>query len=87
MPRRIYIVDQIDANTAADAAANNCPEIVLGIPPALAVELAGAVLPLVYEEPVAPESPPEPLMLRSPDGSYWRMTTDDNGIITTEKVN
>lgn len=57
MPRRIYIVDQIGANTAADAAANNCPEIVVGIPPVLQVELNGVSLPRVYEEP---ESSPVP---------------------------
>lgn len=57
MPRRIYIVSAIDGNTVADAATNNCPEIVVGIPPALAVELNGVSLPHVYEEPAAAVDP------------------------------
>lgn len=51
MARRIYIVDQIDGNTAGEAAASNCPEIVVGVPPRLQQELAGVALPHVYEEP------------------------------------
>jgi len=42
-----------------DAKAANCPEIVHGIPPALAGVIEEKDLPFVFEEPEPP--PPEPI--------------------------
>lgn len=62
MGRRIYIVSKVTDITdgvKAEAAVNNCPEIVHGLPPRLREKLRGRKLPLVYEEPDQPE--PEPM--------------------------
>lgn len=53
--RRIYIIPKetkINEAVIAEAVANNCPEIVSGIPSALMGKVEG--LPCVYEEPESP---------------------------------
>lgn len=59
MPRRIYIIPKsMKVKDAVDAAkAANCPEIVHGIPPALAGIVAEADLPTAFEEPQSPQAP------------------------------
>jgi len=69
MARRIYIVSAMDVNTAADAATNNCPEIVIGIPPILQAELNGVSLPHVYQEPEPFVDPCPCAYIRSIDGA------------------
>ena len=64
MGRRIYIIPMsMNVEDAIeDARANNCPEIVRGIPPALDGVIDEASLPISFEEPdLAPEEPPRSL--------------------------
>ncbi|GAH96258.1 unnamed protein product [marine sediment metagenome] len=62
MARRIWIVargTEITQEVIDDAIAQNCPEIVNGIPPALEGIIDEASLPIAFEEP-EPPLPPEP---------------------------
>ncbi len=62
MARRIWIIPRKDQVEQADldaAQANNCPEIVNGIPPALQGIISESDLPMAYEEP-EPVEPVEP---------------------------
>lgn len=56
MKRRIYIIPKsMEVKDAlAEAVANNCPEIVHGIPGVLTGIIGEQTLPTVYEEPEAP---------------------------------
>lgn len=63
MGRRIWIIlkkDQVEQSDIDAATANNCPEIVNGIPPALQGIVSESDLPMAYEEPepIAPEPTP-----------------------------
>ena len=57
MGRRVWIVEKLSAKARADAIANNCPEICVGIPPALMGKVDR--LPFAFEEP-EPITEPEP---------------------------
>ncbi len=57
MGRRVWIVNKLNAKARTDAIAKNCPEIAVGIPPALAGKVDK--LPCVFEEP-EPTVRPEP---------------------------
>lgn len=61
MGRRVWIISAKKKITQAvrDAAkANNCPEIVIGIPPILRGVVFKSGLPRAYEEPESPPGPP-----------------------------
>jgi len=60
MGRRIYLIPKsVKVEDAlADALANNCPEIVSGVPPGLAGIIDEASLPCAYEEPEPPGERP-----------------------------
>lgn len=62
MGRRVWTIaekDKVEQSDIDDARANNCPEIVNGIPPALFGVVLEADLPTAYEEPESVE--PEPI--------------------------
>lgn len=67
MARRVYIVAKdtaINAAVLAAAAAQNCPEIAQGIPPALAGIINPASLPTVYIEPEPGPQQPSPIEIQ-----------------------
>ena len=56
MVRRVWIIkrkDQIEQSDLDAAKANNCPEVVNGVPPTLQ-SVSESDLPLAYEEPEPP---------------------------------
>ncbi len=55
MGRRIWIVWKLDAKARKDAIANDCPEICVGIPPALMGKVDR--LPFAFEEPEPLQGP------------------------------
>lgn len=62
MARRVWVVKQkerLEQKDIDDGLAHNCPEIVIGIPPALQYVVHDFDLPCVYQEPepVKPEPP------------------------------
>ncbi len=61
MARRIWIIPKdtdITQEVRDEAIANNCPEIVQGMPPILEGKIEEASLPIAFEEPEHPA--PEP---------------------------
>lgn len=61
MGRRIWVIPEgtkIDEQILQEATANNCPEIAVGIPPALESSVSLKQLPFAYEEPMLPVPPP-----------------------------
>lgn len=63
MARRVWVIAKKDKVEQADfdaALANSCPELVNGIPLALATLITEDMLPFCYEEP----EPPIPIPLR-----------------------